>query len=146
MAITIPTNKPADIPGWVYWPANLPTCPDGWSLQPVDPRIHSTMDVGRAKTRRRNTGRQRHIAASFKLSNNDGGPHEKFNDLLAFFEAAGNTTTHQGGTDGGYHWFLFKSPTDDEYHFYRFLKDQAPKMTSSGPLTFQATMEWEEYL
>jgi len=136
--------EPRDPPGWVIWPANLPRCATAWAESPIDPRIRTTMDAGREKTRRRATGLQRKIAVSFVLLNNDGGANEQFIAMRDFFEVTGDTVTHQGGTNGGQSWFLFQSPVDELFHFYRFITP--PNFANTGPLSFKVTMEWEEYL
>lgn len=136
--------EPDDPPGWVVWPNSLPTCVSSWSEAPLDPRIRSKMDVGREKTRRRFTGILRNIEVGFILANNDGGVHEQVTAFRLFFEGPGDSASHTGGTDGGYHWFLFESPVDQSLHFYRFIKP--PSFTNQGPLIFSAKMTWEEYI
>jgi len=136
--------EPGDPPGWVVWPTNLPRCATSWGEVPVDPRVRTSMDVGRAKTRRRTTKLERRIKVTFNLHGNGSGPNNEMIALRTFFETPGNTTTHQGGTDGGYSWFLFQSPVDKQFHFYRFVSP--PQFANDGPMAFIGTMEWEEFL
>lgn len=153
---TIVLAEPPTPPGWVGWPIGLPTCAESWGEQSVDPRIRTDMDVGRPKTRRRYTGIMRKISLTLNLGNWEiiqdplypTDPKKTITqckdliNLRDFFESPGDVANHNGGTDGGYHFFKFTSPTDGRVHFYRFLSP--PQISNTGAMSFSAKMEWEE--
>ena len=144
MPIVLP--EPTNPPGWVTWGNNLPTCTASWNEQSEDPRIRTEMDVGRPKTRRRYTGIMRKVNVTMNLSMTfntaSSGVANQVELLRDFFESPGDPVNHNGGTDGGYHFFKFTSPIDGQEHYYRFVS--APAFSSNGPVAFTATMEWEE--
>ena len=132
-------SAPPTPPGWVQWPANLPRCAASWSEKTEDPRIHTEMDVGRGKTRRRSTGIKRKIQVTMNAPGS-GTPGGTAQDIRTFYEGPS-----PGGTDGGYHFFKFTSPLDNQEHYYRFAKDGAPQFSPDGPLNWTVAMVWEEY-
>ena len=130
---TVPALDP---PGWVQWPEALPDCTTRFDEQSVDLRVRTEMEVGPPKTRRRYTSPMRRISCSMVI--------EKLYvpTLRSFYEGSGESSNHVGGTEGGYRFFNFKSPLDNEVHYYRFLTP--PKLTNAGPLHCNVSMEWEE--
>lgn len=140
LPISIP--RPPQPPGWVPWPSDLPECANTWSETTQDPRVRTSMEVGRPKTRRRYTGIMRKVNVTMILSNNEGGINEKVISLRSFYEGSGDGAAHIGGCDAGYIYFRFRSPVDDVEHYYRFVTP--PVFTNNGPLSFTVSMEWEE--
>lgn len=108
------------------WPADLPDCPQTWEEEPVDVLIHTDVDIGPQKVRRRFTGGITRVRVTWTLRK------EVYNALMLFWG-----TQLQQGVER----FNFVHPytgIDTEYYFL-----EPPKLKYLGPSAFQIQCIWE---
>ena len=82
------------------WPSNLPNPTTTFNIAPVDQTIRTEMDVGAARVRRRTAYRTDLYTTCWYMSN----------DQVAIFRYWFDTTTANGGINGGASWFSINLP------------------------------------